>query len=232
MSNDNNNNNNTRIKNAILVNEFSEQGFKNFKNDFDDINCSNLPIIPIIIDSFGGDVYSLLAMIDVMSTASKPIATIAIGKAMSCGSVLLTCGSRGLRFVGPNATVMVHDVATLSFGKIEELKADVGEAERLNVKIFNILNTRCDQPKGFFQKKVSEKKHINWFLDPREVLKYGLADHIGVPIIDSFFNLDIVKEFSATHVSSKVKVNRKKTRSKNEKVVLRKKRGATRKSGK
>ena len=45
--------------------------------------------------------------------------------------------SHGLRFVGPHATVMVHDVASISIGKIEELKADVGEGERLNNKIFD-----------------------------------------------------------------------------------------------
>ena len=199
-----------KIKNAVLVNDFTEYGVKSFKADFDDLNGSNLPIIPVIIDSFGGDVYSLLAMLDIMSTASKPVATIALGKAMSCGSILLACGSAGLRFVGPHATVMIHDVATISFGKIEELKSDVGEAERLNIKIFGLLNERCAKNKGYFQKIVAEKKHTNWYLDSKEVLKHGLADHVGLPVIDSLFNLDVVKQV--------VRVKKK-----NEKVVLRKK---------
>lgn len=208
-----------KIKNAILVNEFTEYGVKSFKADFDDLNGSNLPIIPVIIDSFGGDVYSLLAMLDIMSTACKPVATIALGKAMSCGSILLACGSEGLRFVGPHATVMIHDVATVSFGKIEELKSDVGEAERLNIKIFELLNERCAKNKGYFQKIVAEKKHTNWYLDSKEVLKHGLADHVGLPVIDSLFNLDVVKQA--------VRVKKK-----NEEVVLRKKQRAAKKPGK
>lgn len=211
--------NDPKIKNAVLVNEFTEFGVKSFKSDFDDLNTSNLPIIPVIIDSFGGDVYSLLAMLDIMSTACKPVATIALGKAMSCGSILLACGNAGLRFVGPNATVMIHDVATVSFGKIEELKSDVGEAERLNIKIFEMLNDQCNKPKGHFQKLVAEKKHTNWYLDAKEVLKHGLADHVGLPVIDSLFNLDVVKEVI-------------KSRNNNEKVVLRKKRGSSKKSRK
>lgn len=203
--------NDPKIKNAILVNEFSEFGVKSFKCDFDELNSSNLPIIPVIIDSFGGEIYSLLAMIDILATATKPVATIALGKAMSCGSILLACGTPGMRFVGQNCTVMVHDAATISFGKIEELKADVGEAERLNNKIFELLNERCAKPKGYFQKIVSEKKHVNWFLEPEEVLKHGIADHIGLPVVDSLFNLEVIKY---------------------EKVVLRKKQRAAKKSGK
>lgn len=200
-----------KIKNAILVNEFSEYGVKNFKSDFDDLNNSALPIIPIFIDSYGGEIYALLAMLDIISTATKPIATVALGKAMSCGSILLACGgSKNLRFVGPNSTVMVHDAATVSFGKIEELKADVGEAERLNIKIFEMLNDSCGKPKGFFQKLVAEKKHVNWYLDSKEALKLGLADHIGLPVIDSLFNVDVVKTFAVKTASDKkVKKNKK-----------------------
>jgi ATP-dependent Clp endopeptidase proteolytic subunit ClpP len=208
--------NEPKLKNAVLVNEFTEFGVKSFKADFDDLNSSNLPIIPIYIDSFGGDVYSLLAMLDIISTSVKPVATIALGKAMSCGSILLACGSTGLRFVGPHATVMIHDVATISFGKIEELKSDVGEAERLNIKIFELLNEKCGQPKGYFQKFVAEKKHTNWYLESKEVLKHGLADHVGLPVIDSLFNLDIIKQVPVKKAS-------------NEKVVLPKKQRAARK---
>lgn len=203
--------NDPKIKNAVLVNEFTEYGVKCFKSDFDDLNNSSLPIIPVIIDSFGGEVYSLLAMLDIMSTAIKPVSTIALGKAMSCGSVLLACGSPGLRFVGHHSTVMVHDVATVSFGKIEELKADVGEGERLNNKIFDLLNEKCRKQKGYFQKLVAEKKHANWYLDAPEVIKHGIADHIGMPVIDSSFNVDVVT---------------------NEQVVLRKKQRASKKPSK
>lgn len=209
-----------KIKNAILVNEFTEFGLKNFKIDFDDLNMSHLPIIPVIIDSYGGEVYSLLGMLDIITTATKPVATIAVGKAMSCGSILLACGSPGLRFVGPHSTVMVHDVATVSIGKIEELKSDVGEAERLNIKIFELLNERCSKPKGYFQKIVSEKKHTNWYLDSKEVLKHGLADHVGLPVIDSLFNLEVAKEIKRTNKDA------------NGEVVLRKKRRAVKKQRK
>ena len=192
----------SKIKNCVVVNGFHEDAVKDFKADFDELMSTSIPIIPIIIDSFGGEVYSLLAMLDIMSTANKPIATIALGKAMSCGSILLSSGTKGLRFVGPNATVMIHDVASISIGKIEELKADVGEGDRLNNRIYEILSKNCDKPKTYFQQIITEKKHVNWYLDSKEALKHGIVDHIGVPVIESLYNLDIIKE---SRLSSKQK---------------------------
>lgn len=181
-----------KIKNAILVNEFSEYGVKNFKIDFDELRNTNLPILPILIDSYGGEIYSLLAMLDIISVADRPVATISVGKSMSCGGILLACGTKGFRFMGPHSTVMIHDAATFSFGKIEDLKSEVGEADRLNNKIFGLLDVQCGQKSGYFKNMLTQKKHTNWYLDAPDALKHGIVDHVGLPIIDSLFNLDIV----------------------------------------
>jgi ATP-dependent Clp endopeptidase proteolytic subunit ClpP len=184
-----------KIRNAILVNSFTEESVRAFKADFDDLKNSNLPIIPVLIDSYGGEVYALLAMLDILSTSDRPVATIAIGKAMSCGSILLSCGgSPGLRFIGPNCTVMIHDVGSFSFGKIEDLKADVFEAERLNNKVFELMNEKSGKEKGYFQSLVANKKHVNWYLDAKEALKHGLVDHVGLPVIESLFNLNVIRD--------------------------------------
>lgn len=184
-----------KVRNAIWVNSFDECAVKQFKVEFDELNVSNIPMLPIIIDSFGGEVYSLLAMLDIISTATKPVATIALGKAMSCGSILLSYGTKGLRFAAPNSTIMVHDVASVSIGKIEELKADVSEGDRLNSRIYEILDTQCGKKSGYFQKIITSKKHVNWYLDGKEALKHGIVDHVGVPSIDSTFHMDIIQEF-------------------------------------
>lgn len=206
-----------KLKNAIMVNFFNENSVKIFKKEFDELNSSPLPIIPVFIDSYGGEIYSLFAMMDIISTALKPVATIALGKAMSCGSVLLACGTPNFRFVGPFSTVMIHEAATISFGKIEELKADVFEADRLNTMLINILNERCNKPKNYFQKIISDGKHTNIYFEPEETLTHGIADHVGVPVIDSMFNMDIVGSIAKKEVSK-----RKKTTSKAKKVPSKK----------
>lgn len=178
--------------NCIFVNEFNEYAVREFKNDLDRLLQSNLPVIPIYIDSFGGEAYSLLAMIDMIENVDVPVATIAVGKAMSCGSILLACGSPGLRFAGRNSTIMIHDASTISVGKIEELKADVGEASRLNNLILEMFSKKCGHKnKNYFKDLIGQKKHINWFLNAEEAKKHGLIDHIGLPTLDCQYNMNI-----------------------------------------
>lgn len=183
-----------KSRNSIIVNSFTEQSVKEFKSEFDDLNSSNIPIIPIFIDSYGGEVYSLFAILDIISTSTKPIATIALGKAMSCGGILLACGSPNFRFVGPYSTVMIHDAASMSFGKIEELKADVFETDRLNTKMYSILNDKCSKKKDYFQNLMVERKHANIYLNPEDVITHGIADHIGIPVIETTFNLNVITQ--------------------------------------
>ena len=69
---------------TILVNKFTEDSAKDFKKDMFRAQNSGQKIIPIEIDSYGGEVYSLLKMIDVIKSSTVPVATICMGKAMSC----------------------------------------------------------------------------------------------------------------------------------------------------
>lgn len=112
------------VPSIVYVNKFDEEAAKGFVVAMRDAEQKHQPVVPIIIDSYGGQVYSLLSMVDVVKRCSKPVATIILGKAMSCGAVLFTMGSDGMRFMGSNATLMIHDVSNISLGKIEEIKAD------------------------------------------------------------------------------------------------------------
>ena len=105
---------------------FCEESAVKFRKDLEAAEDAAIrneqPIIPISIDSYGGAVYSLLGMIDAIEHCSLPVATIVESKAMSCGAFLFACGAPGHRYVGPNATVMIHTVSSGDFGKIDELK--------------------------------------------------------------------------------------------------------------
>ena len=125
-----------KVPNIIYVNKFNEETAKDFIEAMINAQNTGQSIIPIVIDSYGGEVYSLLKMIDMIKASKVPVATICMGKAMSCGAVLLTCGAEGHRYMAPTATVMIHDVASFAMGKVEEIKADAKESDRLNKIIF------------------------------------------------------------------------------------------------
>ena len=147
------------------------------------------PVIPIVIDSYGGQVYSLMAMIAAIKSAEIPIATIVVGKAMSCGAVLATFGEEGRRFMDPDATLMIHDVSSMEWGKVEEIKANAKEADRLNKKIYTMMAQNCGKADDYFMKIVDKKKHADWFLGTKEAKKYNLINHLRIPKM--MINVDV-----------------------------------------
>ena len=146
-------------------------------------------VIPIVIDSYGGQVYSLMSMISTIKSSELPIATIVQGKAMSCGAILFSFGEEGRRFMDPNATVMIHDVSSGQLGKVEEVKAAAKESDRLNQIVYKMMAQNCGKADDYFLKLVDKKKHADWFLDANEAKKHGLANHLRVPKIT--VNLDV-----------------------------------------
>lgn len=175
----------------IRVNKFTEDSAKKFQQEIAQAHNTGQKVIPVVIDSYGGQVYSLMTMISAIKHSELPIATIVEGKAMSCGAVLLSFGEEGMRFADPDATVMIHDVSSGGYGKIEELKADVKEAERLDDKIFTMMARNCGKKDDYFKKKVFSKKHADWFMDATEAKKHGLVNHLRVPKFHIDINVDI-----------------------------------------
>ncbi len=175
----------------VKVNKFNEESAKRFHQEMAAAHNSGQKVIPIVIDSYGGQVYSLMSMISAIEAAELPVATIVEGKAMSCGAVLLSFGEQGMRFADPHATVMIHDVSSGGHGKIEELKADVAEAERLDEKIFTMMARNCGKKDDYFKKKVFNKKHADWFMEAQEAKRHGLVNHLRVPKLNIKVDVDI-----------------------------------------
>ena len=171
----------------VRVNKFDEESALKFDQEVAQAHNTGQKVIPVVIDSYGGHVYSLMAMISSIKHAELPVATIIEGKAMSCGAILFSFGQEGLRFMDPNATLMIHDVSSVELGKVEEVKAGAAESERLNEIIYKMMARNCGKKDDYFLKIVDQKKHADWFLDAEEALKHGIANQLRVPKL----NIDI-----------------------------------------
>jgi ATP-dependent Clp protease protease subunit len=165
----------------IRLNKFDEGTAKAFSGAMMKAQNTGQHIIPIIIDSYGGQVYSLMSMISDIKHSRIPVATIVQGKAMSCGAILFSFGAEGHRYMDPDATVMIHDVSSMGWGKVEEIKASAEETERLNLKIYHMMAENCGHHKDYFLDIVHEKGHSDWFLDYDDCLKHNLANHSHIP---------------------------------------------------
>jgi len=171
----------SNLPTVIRVRKFDEAAAKEFSELMTKAQNTGQPIVPIIIDSYGGQVYSLMSMISDIQHSRVPVATIVQGKAMSCGAILFSFGADGMRYMDPNSTVMIHDVSSMSRGKVEEVKADAGETERLNQIVYRMMAQNCGHHDEYFLDIVHEKGHADWYLDANECKKHKIANHLRVP---------------------------------------------------
>ena len=178
----------------IRVNKFDEPAVKKFHQEMAQAHNTGQKVIPVVIDSYGGQVYSLMAMISAIKHAELPVATIVEGKAMSCGAILFSFGDEGLRFMDPDATLMIHDVSSMEHGKVEEIKASAKETERLNTIVYTMMARNCGKKDDYFLKMVDKKKHADWFLDAEEAKKHKLANQLRVPSLNVEVNVEIDME--------------------------------------
>jgi ATP-dependent Clp protease protease subunit len=177
---------------VIRVNKFNEESSEKFAEQMSKAHETGQTIIPVVIDSYGGQVYSLLSMIADIQSAKLPVATIIESKAMSAGAILFSFGTDGHRYMAPNATLMIHEVSSFSFGKVEDLKVDAEETDRLNDLIFKLMAKNCGKPPEYFLDIIHQIGHTDWFLVPKEAKKHNLVNHIKVPEMKVTISVDTV----------------------------------------
>ena len=83
--------------------------------------------IYMYINSPGGVVTSGLAMYDTMQYIKPDVCTLCVGQAASMGSLLLTAGTKGKRFILPNARVMIHQPSGGYQGQATDMEIHVKE---------------------------------------------------------------------------------------------------------
>lgn len=167
--------------NYIVVNDFTQSSLARFRHQFLKLEQSDQHIIPIYVDTYGGEVHSLLGMISLIESTEKIVATICDSTAMSCGSILFSSGTKGFRFIGPHAYLMVHQPSAIQVGKLSDLNVSTEYVSTLNKEIFVILDRNTGKKKGFFEKLLFKNSNTDLYINADQAVKYGLADHKGVP---------------------------------------------------
>ena len=175
----------------ITVNEFNEESANEFATLISAAQNTGQSVIPVVIDSYGGEAYSLLSMIATLKSSKIPVATIVKGKAMSCGALFASFGEEGLRFMDKDAVIMIHDVSTMAFGKVEELKADARESDRLNKKLYTMMARNCGKADDYFLNLIHDKGHADWFLEAEEAKEHNIVQQLRVPSLKATVTLNI-----------------------------------------
>lgn len=130
--------------------------------------------IKLYVNSPGGSVYSGLAIYDTMQHLKCDVATYGMGLQASMGAFLLSSGTKGKRYLLPNATVMIHQPSSGSQGKISDIEIDFKEGLRLKKKLTEILAKNC----GKTYSELEKDQDRDYWMSAEEAKKYGLVDEV------------------------------------------------------
>lgn len=148
------------------------------KEDIDNnVKPEDAKPIKIYINSDGGSVSAVFAIIDLLLMSHTPVITIGLGKCYSSGGLLLMAGHK--RLLLPNCTVLIHDGQSGSFGAIGKMLDNLEFTKELEVKIKNYILSRTSIIEDDYDKNY---RRDWWIFASDAVDKYHIADKIVTDI--------------------------------------------------
>ncbi len=132
--------------------------------------------IHFYINSPGGVVTSGYAIYDMMRSISSPVYTYCIGFAASMGSVLLSAGEKGNRYIYPTAEVMIHQPSMGGFqARARDIEIHAQQIKKAKEISARILAENCGKSINTVLKDFDR----DYWMDAQEALAYGIVDKIA-----------------------------------------------------
>ncbi len=132
--------------------------------------------IKFYINSPGGMVTSGMVMYDTIRMIQSPVSTICMGLAASMGSILLSAGVKGKRYIYPHGEVMIHQPSL--GGRFQATSADIEihakqmqKTKELGAKI---LAENC----GKTVEQIMKDFDRDYWMDATEAIEYGIVDQL------------------------------------------------------
>lgn len=130
--------------------------------------------IKIYINSYGGSVYDMWSLIDIILNAKSPIYTYCTGYAMSAAFQIFLAGEK--RFATKHSTFMYHQMSCRRQGKYQDLVEDREQMDSLQTAIEEYVIDRTKLTKADLD-DIRERKR-DFFINPQDALKWGIVDEI------------------------------------------------------
>jgi ATP-dependent Clp protease protease subunit len=130
--------------------------------------------IQMFVNSPGGVIYSGLAIYDTMQQISAPISTTAVGITASFGTVILTAGTKGLRYALPNATVHMHQPLGGAQGQASDIVIQANEIMRLKERLNGIMMFHTGREREVIERDTDR----DLYLGAQQAVEYGLIDAV------------------------------------------------------
>lgn len=132
--------------------------------------------IKFFISSPGGSVTSGMVIYDTMQMIKSPITTICMGLAASMGSILLSGGEKGKRYIFPHGEVMIHQPSL--GGHIQGVSADM-EIHAEQIMRAKEMGARIlAQNTGQTIERIRKDFERDYWMDAEKSVEYGIVDKV------------------------------------------------------
>ena len=138
------------------------------------LDMQNSKEIQLYINSPGGYVTSGFAIYDTIKSIKSPVSTVCTGLAASMGSILLSVGEKGRRFIQPHARVMIHQPSGGARGQASDIEITAQEILKTKELSAKILADNCGQD---FDKVMKDFNRDHW-MGADESVAYGIVDGV------------------------------------------------------
>lgn len=130
--------------------------------------------IHLFVNSFGGTVYDMWSLIDIILQSKTPIYTYCTGYAMSAACEIFLAGHK--RFVSKHAILMYHQLSAWSEGTIQDLKFDLEMLEKIQKQMEEYVVGRT-KVNYVTLKEIRERKK-DWYIEADEAIELEFAHEI------------------------------------------------------
>src|SRR5271170_2258237 len=130
--------------------------------------------ISIYIHSPGGYVTAGMAIYDTIQFMTCDVSTYCLGMAASMSAVLLASGTKGKRFILPNARVMIHQPSGGASGQATDISIQAKEILRLKKRLNEIMSFHTGQPVD----RIDRGMERDNYMSADDAKEYGIVDEV------------------------------------------------------
>jgi len=137
-------------------------------------NINVMEEVTMIVDSYGGYVDSMFAITDMMDIMTYDVRTICVGKAMSAGAFIFTCGTKDKRFMTRKAQLMYHQIWSCQHGTLSDIDIEVENTKHMQKLLIDEVAARSKMNSKQVEKLIDRDAYVY----PQQAIKLGLCDGI------------------------------------------------------
>jgi ATP-dependent Clp protease protease subunit len=130
--------------------------------------------VHLYINSPGGSVTAGLSIYDTMRFVKPDVSTMCIGQAASMGAFLLSGGTKGKRYILPNARTMIHQPSGGAQGQATDIEIQAKEILFLRERLNSLLAEHTGQSMEVIERDTERDR----FMSSEQSVEYGLVDEV------------------------------------------------------